>query len=108
MYERQGKIEAAFHAAGVPADTPIRGFNETNALKQLLAAHLAIGTRQTMQRRLKSHVLARTQQRIEGSLLECGSDRRPNVPALSRDVVACDTRGTAREWQQGRQDKNRR
>ena len=106
--ERQGEVEPPLHAARVAADLAIGRLGEPDALDQLVAARASLGLRDTLQRRLQPHVLARGQVHVERRLLQRRADHasgpcRPRWRRRSRRRA----RGPSGRRQQRRQHQHR-
>ena len=101
--ERQREVEAALHAARVPADLAIGGIGQPDALDQLVAALPALILRDALERRLQPHVLAGGQMDVERRFLERRPDHAANPSAFGCDVVAADRGPAAGRRQQRRQ-----
>ena len=87
VHQREREVEAPLHPAGVAADLAVRGLGQPHPRQQLVAAPDALRTRQAVQRGLKLHVLTPREERIEGGLLEGGSDGGPDLRAFLHHVM---------------------
>ncbi len=99
--QRERKIEPALHPARVRADLAVAGRGEADAIEEPVDQFLPPGAADPVQRRLQPQVLAAGQERVEGGLLQGGSDRRPHLRAFADDVVARNRGATRRRRQQG-------
>ena len=101
VHQRQRQVEPALHAARVAAHLAVGRLGQAHALDQLVAAALALGLGQAVQRGLQAHVLARGQERVERGLLQRGADVLAHLRAVRAHLVA----GHARRALVGRQQR---
>jgi hypothetical protein len=103
--ERQ--VEAPLHAAGVAAHAAIRSLGEADPPQQLIGARRALLLGQGLQRRLQAQVLTAGQQRVEGGLLQGGTDPLAHLGAFLDHVVSGNPGRTRGRRQEGRQHVHR-
>ena len=108
MHERQREVKAALHPSRVPADSPVSGLGEADALEQCLRPPATLGAGQALQRGLEHQVLAAGEDRVERGLLEGGADHGAHLSALPDDVESTNGRAAARRRQQRREHQHGR
>ena len=74
MHQRQREIQAALHAARVPADAPVGGFGQPDPLEQRLGTAAALRAGQALERGLEHQMLAAGEDRVQCRLLKRGTD----------------------------------